>query len=146
MQISTRFSMAVHTLLVIGYFAPEQRATSTFIAKSVNANPVVIRRVLGQLKDAGLVEVEMGLGGATLARDAEQITLLDVYRAVESSEEHLFNFHEDPNPACPVGRNIHAALDGELDAAQAALENRLAQTTLADLLDRVGTLVAEQAV
>ncbi|MCF2621619.1 Rrf2 family transcriptional regulator [Collinsella tanakaei] len=146
MQISTRFSMAVHTLLVIGYFAPEQRATSTFIAKSVNANPVVIRRVLGQLKDAGLVEVEMGLGGATLARDAEQITLLDVYRAVESSEEHLFNFHEDPNPACPVGRNIHAALDGELDAAQAALENRLAQTTLADLLDRVGTLVAEQDV
>ncbi len=146
MQISTRFSMAVHTLLVIGYFAPEQRATSTFIAKSVNANPVVIRRVLGQLKDAGLVEVEMGLGGATLARDAEQITLLDVYRAVESSEEHLFSFHEDPNPACPVGRNIHAALDGELDAAQAALENRLAQTTLADLLDRVGALVAEQAV
>ena len=146
MQISTRFSMAVHTLLVIGYFAPEQRATSTFIAKSVNANPVVIRRVLGQLKDAGLVEVEMGLGGATLARDAEQITLLDVYRAVESSEEHLFNFHEDPNPACPVGRNIHAALDGELDAAQDALENRLAQTTLADLLDRVGTLVAEQDV
>lgn len=146
MQISTRFSMAVHTLLVIGYFAPEQRATSTFIAKSVNANPVVIRRMLGQLKDAGLVEVEMGLGGATLARDAEQITLLDVYRAVESSEEHLFNFHEDPNPACPVGRNIHAALDGELDAAQAALENRLAQTTLADLLDRVGTLVAEQDV
>lgn len=146
MQISTRFSMAVHTLLVIGYFAPEQRATSTFIAKSVNANPVVIRRVLGQLKDAGLVEVEMGLGGATLARDAEQITLLDVYRAVESSEEHLFSFHEDPNPACPVGRNIHAALDGELDAAQAALENRLAQTALADLLDRVGTLVAEQAV
>ncbi len=146
MQISTRFSMAVHTLLVIGYFAPEQRATSTFIAKSVNANPVVIRRVLGQLKDAGLVEVEMGLGGATLARDAEQITLLDVYRAVESSEEHPFNFHEDPNPACPVGRNIHAALDGELDAAQAALENRLAQTTLADLLDRVGTLVAEQDV
>lgn len=146
MQISTRFSMAVHTLLVIGYFAPEQRATSTFIAKSVNANPVVIRRVLGQLKDAGLVEVEMGLGGATLARDAEQITLLDAYRAVESSEEHLFNFHEDPNPTCPVGRNIHAALDGELDAAQAALENRLAQTALADLLDRVGTLVAEQAV
>ena len=146
MQISTRFSMAVHTLLVIGYFAPEQRATSTIIAKSVNANPVVIRRMLGQLNDAGLVEVEMGLGGATLARDAEQITLLDVYRAVESSEEHLFNFHEDPNPACPVGRNIHAALDGELDAAQAALENRLAQTTLADLLDRVGTLVAEQDV
>lgn len=144
MQISTRFSMAVHTLLAIGHFAPEQRATSTFIAKSVNANPVVIRRVLGQLKDAGLVEVEMGLGGATLARDAEQITLLDVYRAVESSEEHLFNFHEDPNPACPVGRNVHAVLDGELDAAQKALENRLAQTTLADLLARIDALVAEQ--
>lgn len=144
MQISTRFTIAVHVLLAIGEFSPTTRATSTFLGKSVNANPVVIRRSLGQLKDAGLVNVEMGAGGATLARPADEITLLDIYRAVESSEEHLFNFHESPNPECPVGRNVHAVLDGELAAAQQALEDRLAQTTLADLLARTDTLIAEQ--
>lgn len=144
MQISTRFTIATHILVAIGHFTPAQRATSTFLAASVNANPVVIRRTLGQLKEAGLVNVEMGVGGATLARPADQITLLDVYRAVESSEEHLFNFHEGPNPICPVGRNIHAVLDGELAAAQQALEDRLAQTTLADLLARTEQLIDEQ--
>ncbi|MBM6755042.1 Rrf2 family transcriptional regulator [Collinsella tanakaei] len=144
MQISTRFTIAVHVLLAIGEFSPTTRATSTFLGKSVNANPVVIRRSLGQLKDAGLVNVEMGAGGATLARPADEITLLDIYRAVESSEEHLFNFHESPNPECPVGRNVHAVLDGELAAAQQALEDRLAQTTLADLLARTDALIAEQ--
>lgn len=144
MQISTRFTMAVHVLVAIGHFEG-QRATSTFLAKSVNANPVVIRRIMGQLKEAELIVVEMGLGGATLARPASEITLLDVYRAVESTEEHLFHFHENPNPDCPVGRNIHAVLDDELDAAQRALEDRLAQTTLADLLERTDALVAQQA-
>lgn len=144
MQISTRFTIAVHVLLAIGEFSPTTRATSTFLGKSVNANPVVIRRSLGQLKDAGLVNVEMGAGGATLARPADEITLLDIYRAVESSEEHLFNFHESPNPECPVGRNVHAVLDGELAAAQQALEDRLAQTTLADLLARTDALISEQ--
>lgn len=144
MQISTRFTIAAHVLLAIGEFSPTTRATSTFLGKSVNANPVVIRRSLGQLKDAGLVNVEMGAGGATLARPADEITLLDIYRAVESSEEHLFNFHESPNPECPVGRNVHAVLDGELAAAQQALEDRLAQTTLADLLARTDALIAEQ--
>ena len=144
MQISTRFTIAVHVLLAIGEFSPTTRATSTFLGKSVNANPVVIRRSLGQLKDAGLVNVEMGAGGATLARPADEITLLDIYRAVESSEEHLFNFHESPNPECPVGRNVHAVLDGELAAAQQALEDRLAQTTLDDLLARTDALIAEQ--
>ena len=143
MQISTRFTMAAHVLVAVGHFEG-QRATSTFLAKSVNANPVVIRRLMGQLKEAGLIAVEMGLGGVTLARPADEITLLDIYRAVESTEEHLFHFHEDPNPACPVGRNIHAVLDDELDAAQRALEDRLAQTTLADLLERTDALVEQQ--
>ena len=132
MQISTRFTMAVHVLVAVGHFEG-QRATSTFLAKSVNANPVVIRRIMGQLKEAGLIAVEMGLGGATLARPADEITLLDIYRAVESTEEHLFHFHEDPNPACPVGRNIHAVLDTHLADAQRALENELKKVTLYDL-------------
>lgn len=138
MQVSTRFSMAMHTLLCIGYFSGKAKTTSSFIASSVNANPVVIRRLLGQLKEAGLVTVEAGVGGASLARPAEAITMLDVFRAVDSLDGgHLFDFHANSNPDCPVGSRVHDVLDGELADAQAALERRLAQATLADLLKRL---------
>lgn len=130
--------MAMHTLLCIGYFSGKAKTTSSFIASSVNANPVVIRRLLGQLKEAGLVTVEAGVGGASLARPAEAITMLDVFRAVDSLDGgHLFDFHANSNPDCPVGGHIHEVLDGELADAQAALERRLAQATLADLLKRL---------
>lgn len=144
MQISTRFTIAVHTLLCIQYFSPERKATSSFIASSVNVNPVVIRRTLGQLKEAGIVSVEAGVGGASLARPADEITLLDIYRAVECVEGDLFNFHADPNASCPVGRNVHAVLDGKLAAAQRALEDELARTTIADLSAEVISRVAAQ--
>lgn len=88
------------------------------------------------LKRAGLVEVRPGVGGASLRREPEQITLLDVYRAVNVTEgNQLFRIHEKPNVRCPVGRNIERVLQGELQAAQAALEQRLAQTSLAQLLE-----------
>lgn len=141
MQISTRFTIAAHALLCVAHFSSECKVTSGFIAESVGVNPVVIRRTLGQLKEAGLVRVESGVGGTTLARPAEKITLLDVFRAVGSVGGSLFDFHSTPNPACPVGRNVHAVLDTELSAAQAALEERLEQTSLADLDARLEGLV-----
>lgn len=140
MRTSSRFTIAVHTLLAVAYFASKEKTTSDFIAASVGVNPVVIRRTLGALKAAGLVTVEAGVGGAALARPADAITLRDVFDAVENSaapsaEAHgLFGFHERPNAACPVGGHIHAVLDGRLQAAQDALRASLAQTTIADLL------------
>ena len=83
MQISSRLTVAVHTLLAIEYFHLEYKVTSEFIASSVCVNPVVIRRILLQLKDAGLVDVARGSGGATLKKPPQSITLLDVYRAVD---------------------------------------------------------------
>lgn len=142
MQISTRFPIAVHTVLCIAHFDGQFKTTSQFIAGSVNVNPVVIRRTLGQLKDAGIVTVDAGVGGAHMARPLEKITLLDIYKAVESSQEELFDFHANPNPACPVGGNIHAVLDEELAEAQQALETRLAQTTLADLTKKLNQKLA----
>lgn len=89
-------------------------------------------------RHAGLVTVEAGVGGASLAKDPADITMLDVFRAVDSLDGgNLFDFHAHPNPDCPVGGHIHEVLDGELADAQAALEHRLAQTTLADLLKRL---------
>ncbi|UJF36341.1 Rrf2 family transcriptional regulator [Paenibacillus hexagrammi] len=134
-QISTRFSIAVHILSLIAVSPNE--CTGDFIAGSVNTNPVIIRRIMGMLKKAGLVEVRPGVGGASLLQSPEEITLLDVYHAVNVIEDNqLFRLHEDPNIRCPVGRNIEAALQTELSEAQAAMENRLAQTKLADLIVR----------
>lgn len=134
MQIPSRFTIAVHTLLCIAYFEGQHKTTSEFIASSVNVNPVIIRQVLQKLKAAGLVTVERGAGGAALARPADGITLLDVLRAIEGVKGPLFNFHENPNPACPVGSAVRPVLEGRLQKAQAAVEQELASTTLADLL------------
>ncbi len=133
MKITSRFTVAVHTLLVIYKFKDTHKTTSEFIAASVNVNPVVIRRTLLSLKAAGMVEVKAGSGGARIAKDLQDITLYDVYRAMDSVDGDLFHFHENPNPACPVGRNIHAVLDGHLSAAQAAMENELKKVSLAEL-------------
>lgn len=132
-QISTRFSIAVHTLSLIAMYPNE--CTGDFIAGSVNTNPVVIRRIMGMLKKARLIDVRPGVGGASLLKAADDITLLDIYHAVDIIEDQqLFGVHEKPNIQCPVGRNIEAVLQVELSAAQAALEQRLSLTTLSQLV------------
>lgn len=138
MQISTRFSLAVHTLLCISHFDGKEKVTSNFIGTSTNTNPKTIRQIFGQLKDAGLIEVKAGIGGASVAKPMDEITLLDVFNAVDSLENgRLFDFHKEPSKECFVGKQIHDVLDPEMAAAQLALEERLAATTLADLADRM---------
>ena len=137
MQFSSRLPIAVHILLCIEHFQGQYKTTSEFLAGSVNVNPVIIRKTLGQLKRAGLVNVEAGVGGAQLARKPEEITLRDVFAAVEGEEETLFRFHEHPNPECPVGRNVHGLLDARLDNARVAMEHSLEQVTLRDLLEEL---------
>lgn len=141
MQISTRFSIAVHILLCAEILNGQYKLTSEFLAASVGANPVVIRRLSAQLKKAGLLRVPPGTGGAGLGRPAGEISLYDVYKAVEAVEENsLFNLHERPNPACVVGRNIETLLNGRLRAAQLALEDSLKETSIADLAAQVENL------
>ena len=134
MQISSRFTIAIHMLTCMEIFKNEYKITSDFLAESIQVNPV-IRRILGQLKEAGLIEVKRGTGGAAITRPLEEITFLDVYRAVECIEENtLFHFHENPNLNCPVGRNIHHVLDDRLRRVQEAMERELEAITLADVV------------
>ena len=125
MKISSKFTVAVHTLLCIYRFKKEYKVTSDFIAGSTGVNPVIIRRTLISLKAAGLVNVAAGTGGAELAVKPEDFTLFDIYKASGSMEENIFGFHEQPNPACPVGGNIHNILDSHLADAQKAFEQSL---------------------
>ncbi len=145
MQISSRFTIAIHIFACIDTFEKEYKITSDFLASSVNVNPVIIRKILSQLKSAGLVEVQRGSGGASIAKPLEEISFLDIYRAVECVENgELFHFHENTNCKCPVGRNIHNVLDSKLVQIQGALEDELRKITLADVIKDTQYYIAKE--
>ncbi|KWX85609.1 Rrf2 family transcriptional regulator [Paenibacillus riograndensis] len=137
MNISTRFAVAIHILTLIDS-NKEGKSTSEWIAGSVNTNPVVIRRLTGMLHKAGLVEGRPGVAGTKLARSPGEITLLEIYRAVNAAEaDTLFSVHEHPNPDCPVGKNIAGAIVPVFSLAQQALENVLQGVTLDQIVNQI---------
>ena len=136
MSANSRFTVAIH---ILAWMALVERKgtvtiTSDRLAASVNTNPVVIRRALGLLRGAGLVNVQHGAGaGWTLARPADQISLLSVHDAVEP--EPMFSMHSaEPNQACPVGRGIQPALSRVYQRVDDALRRELATTSISDVL------------
>ena len=147
MQISSRFTIAIHILTAIAVFQDEITMSSTILGDSVNANPVVIRRIMLQLSDAGIIHVSRGRGGMRIAKQPEDISFFEVFNAVEALENgELFHFHEKPNPVCPVGRNIHDMLDGKLHEIQQVMEERMRQITLADVIGTLGTKLEEEKI
>ena len=133
MKISSRFTIAVHTLLCILEFKDE-KMTSSLISDSVNVNPVIIRNILIQLQKADIITVKRGTGGISLIRKIENIPFLDIFNAVESLDDNkLFSFHEHPNKKCPVGSRINDILQPKLDDVQHAMEKELKKTTLKDI-------------
>jgi Rrf2 family protein len=131
--------LAAHTLVLMAVHARQSSKliTSEQIAISANTNPVVIRRILGQLKAAGLVESRRGVSaGWRLVKDPSQITLQDLYEAIEPG--HLFALHgAQPNQQCVVGRGIQPVLTQRYGRADLALREELATTTVADLINEV---------
>ena len=145
MQISSRFTIGLHILTAIDMFQKDYKVTSDFLAGSIRTNPVVVRKILGQLKKAGLIHSSQGVAGITMAKPLEEISLYDVYSAIEPVEDgDLFRFHDDPNPDCPVGRNIHELLDGKLREIQSAMEEKMRGYTLADLHDGLEELLQKE--
>jgi Rrf2 family protein len=120
--------------------------SSDVIARSANTNPAFVRRLLGSLAKAGLTTSQLGQGGgALLAKAAEKITLLEVYRAVE--EPLLFALHHDgPSKTCPIGKNITPILEDEMAEATKALERSLATTTIADVARRIVARAGQPAI
>ncbi|MEI0602675.1 Rrf2 family transcriptional regulator [Brachyspira alvinipulli] len=139
MKISSRFTIAVHTLLCILEFK-DDKITSNFISGSVNVNPVIIRNILLQLQKADIITVKRGTGGISLNRKPENITLLDIFNAVESLDDNkLFSFHENPNKKCPIGSKINDILQPKLDSVQNAMEKELQKTSLRDIFKNLNS-------
>ena len=146
MQIGSKFTIGVHVITAIDYFKEMDRVNSEFLAGSIGVNPVIVRSVISQLREAGLLQTQRGSSGAELAKKLDEITLYDVYKAVGSvnEEEGLFHFHEQPNPNCPVGRNIHQVLGHRLTEAEKAMEDKLRSTTLADIVEDTKRAVSNE--
>ncbi len=132
MTHNSRFAVSLHILAYLA-FRGVAAVPSAEIASSVSTNPVVIRRLLSALVKAGLVRTQKGAaGGFSLATAPREISLLEVYRAVEPEPNHGLS-HFAPNQKCPVGAKIQEVLTGVFAKAQAAMEAELDRVTLADL-------------
>lgn len=179
MQIPSRFSIAIHICLCVEFFNADsefnkhtdkkhcKKVTGEVLAESVGINSVIVRNILALLKNAGLVSIFRGSKGAKLAKNAKDISLLDIFYAVESTPKNkdflkseakskedihkesvytqektgytLFRFHVNPNLLCPLGKNIHSLLDSHFIKAQRVLEEYLASVKLSDLLEELRT-------
>jgi len=133
---NSRMTIAVHALawMALAQRRGQALLTSSQVADSVNTNPVIIRRCLGDLRQAGLVSVRHGAGaGWSLARAPAEITLLEVYDAV--GQESPFGLHHtEPNLDCPVGKGIRPALGHVYGQIEQALRRELAVVSVADVL------------
>jgi Rrf2 family protein len=128
--------MAVHVLAVLAYKEGD-RLTSSYLAGSVNTNPVIIRRLLSTLQKAKLVDTRKGAGaGSRLERAPARITLAEVYKAVEEDDAFAMP-RQKPNEQCPVGQCILNELERVFTSAESAMTQQLGRTTLADIIDSV---------
>ncbi len=138
MQISSKFTIGVHLLAVIDFLGEDEKVTSNVLAGSIGVNPVIVRNVMGNLKEAGIINISQGRSGISLIKTPEQITFYDVYKAVDSvNDDGLFHFHENPNPECPIGKNIHKAMDSKLERVQKCMEDEMRNITIADVMSDI---------
>jgi Rrf2 family protein len=130
--VNTQFSIAIHILVAIG--SGEKDLTSTTLASSVNAYPSFVRRILSKLAKAGLVQTTKGKTGCcSLAKKSKEITLLDIYQAVEAPK--AFAIHTYPSQKnCDVSCGIKVCMEKVLDKTQQAMEDSLKKTTLAAVI------------
>ena len=136
MAINTQFPIAVHLMAALGYRSGRD-TTSAQLATSVNTSPSFVRRTLAKLSRAGLVETATGKAGACwLAKGAKNISLLEIYRAVDAPKAFSIH-HYTEQKACPVSCHIKEALDKALDKTQKAMEASLDDISLAQIVSQL---------
>lgn len=136
MQISMKCSVAVHCLIFIHEAKGVARVTSTLLAESTGCNPVVIRNILSALKKAGLITVHRGTGGAELCADPAQITLYQIYTALEpEGVTSLIGIHPCQGRPCPVAQNIRQVLENPYHKIEDAVRASMESITLQSMLD-----------
>ena len=137
MRVSTQFPIAVHIMLMIDAF-PDKKITSEVLSVSAGCNAVIIRNLFSKLNNAGLLDTKSGKGKTTITRPADEITLWDIYTAVESDEtDEMFKLHQHTSETCVVGSNIHELLLPHLTDAVSAVKAEFSKVTLKKLIDEL---------
>lgn len=136
MRISTRFSDSIHILAFIETYKGKLPLSSEHIAASIETSPVVVRRLMGKLRSAGLIKTVHGSADPKLMREPKDISLYDVFLAVED-EQHLFAIDPKTNPNCIVGGNIQTTLSDFYNQAEMAAKAKLATISLQDVLNSI---------
>ncbi|MDC8106765.1 Rrf2 family transcriptional regulator [Chryseobacterium sp. PTM-20240506] len=132
---NTRFATAVHIMTLLAD-SPEEWLTSEWMAGSININPVVVRKELGVLRNAGLVASRQGKeGGSQLSRNASEIRISDIYSAVKNTEV-LGKKNLNPNPACNVGKEINNHLNTLFSETEKLVIQFLGDKTLQEFCDQ----------
>lgn len=140
--MDTKFSSAIHTLILIS--ESETTMNSDQIAASVGTNASYIRKLTTRLRKSGMIEGRRGVSGFRMVKTPEEITLLDIYKAVmETDSMHLFDLHQNPNDACIVGHNIRPVLGSMFREMEESVENRLQAMTLADCIENMRMHIKE---
>lgn len=136
MQISMKCSIAVHCLIFIHEAKGVAKVTSNLLAESTGCNPVIIRNIICALKKAGLLTVARGVGGAELCEDPSQITLYQIYSALEPEGlSALIGIHACQDRKCPVAQNIHQILQEPYHKIEDAIKQAMKATTLQSMID-----------
>lgn len=131
--MDNKFSSAIHTLILIA--ESDKPLTSEDIARSVGTNASYIRKIIALLKKKDIIESHRGVSGFALKSKSEDLTLLQIYRAVNETERPcLFDLHQNPNDECIVGRHIKPVLSGMFAEMEDAFARALAEKTLADCI------------
>ncbi|MBS7525316.1 Rrf2 family transcriptional regulator [Fusibacter paucivorans] len=130
---SSKFTVSIHILSMIA-LSDGKPITSEYIAGSINTNSALIRRLMSLLKKADLITTQTKVGATGLAKPSEQISLSEVFKAVER-ETTLFAIHEDTNRDCPVGARIGKVLANVNDQVQSQVDLTLSSIHLSDILE-----------
>lgn len=147
MQISIKCSVAVHCLIFIHEAKGITKVTSNLLAESTGSNPVVIRNILSALKKAGLITVPRGTGGAELCADPSQITLYQIYSALEpGGVTSIIGIHPCQGRPCPVAQNIRKVLQGPYRKIEDAVQTTMESITLQSMIDDFHRLVQQNDV
>ena len=147
MQISIKCSVAVHCLIFIHEAKGIAKGTSNLLAQSTGSNPVVIRNILSALKKAGLITVPRGTGGAELCADPSQITLYQIYSALEpEGVTSIIGIHPCEGRSCPVAQNIRKVLQIPYRKIEDAVQKTMESITLQSMIDDFHGLVQQNNV
>ena len=146
MQISIKCSVAVHCLIFIHEAKGIAKVTSSLLAESTGSNPVVIRNILSALKKAGLITVPRGTGGAELCADPSQITLYQIYSALEpDGVTSIIGIHPCDGRPCPVAQNIRKVLEPPYHKIEDAVKNAMEEITLQSMIDDFHGIVQQSS-